>query len=245
MRLSFCTVCKGRVQHLRQAYRGNIEAGLAEGGDVEYVLLNADSPDDMHEWVMDALREYMRDGVLVYYRATGAIPIYSIPAADNTAMRLATGDAVSNLMADNLITTAYVREVRAILSGERAGRPLACAPSQCDRGTTGRASLFKQDFLRLGGYDERMRNWGYQDIDLVRRARASGMAIRPWTRETAGSVIAHSDAERTRFQQAPSEPPARSDARNKALSGQALGSRQLEANVRQAWGVWPMGRIVV
>jgi hypothetical protein len=242
MQLSFCTACKGRAYHLRQVYRANIEAGLGAGGDIEYVLLNADSPDDMHEWVMDELRGYIRDGVVSYYRATAAIPTYSIPTADNTTARLAAGEAVSNLNADNLITTSYVGEIRAILAAGQEGRPLACAPSPCDRGTTGRVTLFKRDFLSLGGYDERMMNWGYHDVDLVRRAWASGMTIHPWTRATAGNVIAHSNDERTRFQQAP-EPLAQSNARNAALSSQALRSGQLVANRDRPWGAWPTQRV--
>jgi hypothetical protein len=242
MHLSFCTACKGRAHHLRQVYRANIEAGLREGGDLEFVLLNADSPDDMHEWVMDELRGYIRDGILSYYRATIEIPTYSIPVADNTVMRLAAGDAVSNLIADNLITTSYVREIRAFLSSGEASRPLACAPSPCDRGTTGRLALFKREFLSLGGYDERMLNWGYQDVDFVHRARASGMTLRPWARATAGGVIQHSNAERTQFQQTP-EPLAQSNARNAALSNQAIRSGQLIANRGRPWGAWPTQRV--
>lgn len=237
MRLSFCTACKGRAHHLRQVYRANIDAGLRAGDDLEYVLLNADSPDDMHEWVMDELRSYIRDGVLSYYRATAEIPIYSIPVADNTVIRLATGDAV------NLITTSYVKEIRAILSAEKAGRPLACAPAPCERGTTGRLTLMKREFLSLGGYDERLLNWGYQDIDFARRAQASGMTLHPWTRATAGGVIQHPNAERNRFQ-ATLEPLTQSNARNAALSNRAISSGQLVANRGQPWGAWPTQRVI-
>jgi hypothetical protein len=242
MHLSFCTACKGRAHHLRQVYRANIESGLHEGGNVEYVLLNADSPDDMHEWVMDELRGYIRDGVLSYYRTTIQIPTYSIPVADNTVMRLATGDAVSNLIADNLITASYVREIWAILAAANSGRPLACAPAQCDLGTTGRLTLFKREFLSLGGYDERMLNWGYQDVDFVRRAWASGMTLHPWTRATAGGVIQHSNAERMQFQQTP-EPLAQSNARNAAMSNDSIRSSQLVANRGRPWGAWPTQRV--
>lgn len=239
LRLSFCTTCKGRLHHLHQVYRANIEACLQAGGDIEFVLLNADSPDGMHEWV---IRDYLRDGVLAYHRTTVPIPTYAIPAADNTAMRLARGDAVSNLIADNLITTSYVRELRNILSTGPAARPLACAPPRCDLGTTGRLTLFKRDFLRLGGYDERMLNWGYQDVDFVRRAWASGMSLRPWTRVTAGGVIAHSNAERVQFQQT-REPLAQSNAHNAAMSKRAIESGQLQANTGRPWGAWPTERI--
>jgi hypothetical protein len=157
-------------------------------------------------------------------------------------MRLVTGDAVSNLIADNLITISYVREIRAILSAAVTGRPLVCAPPRCDLGTTGRLTLFKEDFLRLGGYDERMLNWGYQDVDFVRRAWTSGMTLRPWTRATAGGVIAHSNAERVQFQHT-REPLAQSNARNAAMSKKAIESGQLQANAGRPWGTWPTERI--
>ena len=66
----------------------------------------------------------------------------------------------------------------------------------------GRIALEKDTFSILSGYNERLRGWGVDDIDLLRRARALKCRIKSVNLDSSfGSAIKHSDEERVAYQQ--------------------------------------------
>jgi len=44
---------------------------------------------------------------------------------------------------------------------------------ECEIG--GRIAISKDNFNKLGGYDERFKDWGYEDLDFIYRARNLGL----------------------------------------------------------------------
>jgi len=56
--------------------------------------------------------------------------------------------------------------------------------------------LRKSDFLALGGYDEDLTGWGYEDTDLLNRAQEAGLQCEFLVEPSTVSSIEHSDSER-------------------------------------------------
>ena len=98
-------------------------------------------------------------------------PRYRTAHAKNVAHLLATGDFLVNLDADNTLTDGYV----AWLTETLGAGPSAMAFSEAWGGGGGRIGLPRAVFSALGGYDERFEGWGYEDGDLLERARGFGL----------------------------------------------------------------------
>ena len=197
----------GRRHHVEKTLLKNIEDNLPRHPDdpaVEFVLLDYNSKDGLKDWVANnaALRPYLDDGTLVYARYPDA-EYFRMPHAKNMAHRLATGDVVCNLDADNFTGEGFARYLaRAFADGKHA----IVHPSfslQRDlpvekRGFSGRIALRREDFLALGGYSEARfgKNWGYDDIDFVIRGLAYGLPPQPMFDEEFFQVVPHDDKAR-------------------------------------------------
>ena len=62
-KISFCTACMGRAHHLKRTVPKNLRDN-SDYPQVEFVLLNYGSPDDMHEWVGKNLGREMAEGTV-------------------------------------------------------------------------------------------------------------------------------------------------------------------------------------
>ncbi len=183
MKLSFCTPCMGRYHHLKITLDHNLETIARCGAAVEWIIVNYNSRDGMHE----GLREYVRfieSGHLAYYHTTD-FQYFSSPHSKNLAHLLAGGDYVVNLDADTFINTEGVARLLRIFEQH---------PDAVLRGFTGLVGLKKSHFLSLGGYDEDFAGWGFDDDDLVSRARQAKLQY--IEEEGLVSRIEHDDAER-------------------------------------------------
>ncbi|WP_315823425.1 glycosyltransferase [Paraflavitalea speifideaquila] len=98
-RISFCTVCMNRTQHLKETLLRNIQDNI-DYPQLEFVLLNYGSKDDMHEWVIGQMGEYLESGILKYYKADFP-EVFKMSHSKNMAFKLATGDILCGLDADN------------------------------------------------------------------------------------------------------------------------------------------------
>jgi hypothetical protein len=65
-----------------------------------------------------------------------------------------------------------------------------------ERGFYGRIAMSKDNFMKLGGYDEHMKGWGREDGNLIMRALAMGLVPQPFYDASFMGVIAHSTEER-------------------------------------------------
>lgn len=94
--------------------------------------------------------------------------------AKNLGHRLASADYVFNLDADNYITEG---DVESILHAASLGAVCHQFSGTYGDGSHGRIGLPKTKFLELGGYDEAFLPMGYQDVDLLNRAKLSGATV--------------------------------------------------------------------
>lgn len=216
MKISFCTTCRDRTAHLQQTLPRTLKA-LRE--DDELVILDYGSAVPIRSVVMSARHPGLR-----LYRVSETAR-FRMAHAKNVAHRLATGDFLVNLDADNFLAAGYVTWLRATLA---AGSNVITY-SEAWGGGGGRLGLPRAAFVALGGYDERFDGWGFDDDDLLERARRHGlMAVR--TPVELVEFIPHDDFLRGADKEA-------TRARAKVLSQAAIAQQHYVANVGREWGV--------
>jgi hypothetical protein len=225
--ISFCTTCYNRLSFLRQTLPRNL--AVLDPRD-EIVLLDYGSTDGLADWVRTALIAACRDGRLRYHRCE--MLRWHVSHAKNVAHRLASRPVVCNVDADNFAPSGFGEWLRtACLSG-----PLIAHAAPIDEswgGGFGRLALFKEDFLRMGGYDERCVGWSYDDWDLLRRTIATRIPA-VTIPEQFIRFLTHDDVLR-RF--APGTTNRDEDlAFGRALSTGSIAAGRFQANLGRAWG---------
>lgn len=192
LQISFCTTCMGRLHHLKHTLPENIQGNFESG--VEFVLVDYSSDDGLADWVSTNFAGQIQNGFLVYLRIDGKRRF--LPAhAKNVAHRCARGKILCNVDADNYIGIGFASFLREIFASQ-SGIFVAAAGK---RGATGRIAILKSHFNLLGGYNEEMINgYGFEDVDLRRRAKLMGLRpIRIVSPSPYLKVIQHSNFERT------------------------------------------------
>ncbi len=171
-KVSFCTTCMNRLFHLKKTFLRNIQDNMRYG-DVEFVLVNYNSQDDLDNWARKNLKPYIDRGIVNYYR-TDIPEIFHASKAKNLAHKVATGEIVVNLDGDNYTGKDFAFYVNYKMSqlGDKALLQFKKAPYW---GTEGRIAIAKQYFMELGGYDEDLAAIGHEDHDFMDRAKAYGM----------------------------------------------------------------------
>ncbi len=203
MKVSFCTTCMGRAHHLKETLPQNIRDNPARDGvDVEFVVLNYNSEDDLHEWMTTdpQMKAHIESGLVRYGRTTEP-EFFHMSHAKNMAHRMATGDILCNLDADNFLGNRFVDLLHqnfvenmdiVINPSVRVSRLFG----KDDQGFFGRVVISKDNFMTLGGYDEKFSGWGGEDSDFLQRAKGLGLDhLRVDSSKYLG-VITHSNEDR-------------------------------------------------
>ena len=182
MKISFCTTCMGRAHHLKETLPQNIRDNPAtEDMDVEFVVLNYNSQDDLHEWMTTdpEMKAHIESGLVRYGKTTDP-EFFHMSHAKNMAHRMATGDVLCNLDADNFLGNRFAELLHQNFSENmdivinpsvRASRLLG----KEEQGFFGRVVISKDNFMTLGGYDETFSGWGGEDTDFLQRAKGLGL----------------------------------------------------------------------
>jgi len=173
-KISFCTVCMNRLHHLKLSLLKNIRDN-EDYPDVEFVLLDYNSTDGLEEYIMNTLQKYIKTGRLKYYK-TLSPKYFNRSHSRNLAFKLATGEILCNVDADNYtgkgfaayLANAFLENGATFLSPAKRG---ATAPGD----VFGRICVARRHFYMVGGYDERMVNYGFEDFDLINRLELSGL----------------------------------------------------------------------
>ena len=183
----------GRLNHLQETLPKNLYGNQGFEG-LEFVLLDYSSRDGLAGWIKARFMPEIKSGLLVYYRAEGYQRFF-MAHAKNVAHRLARGEIVCNVDADNLTGWGFAAHLWKLL-GEIGPGTFAC--SEGKRGTSGRIAVWRRDFETLGGYDESMnQGWGFEDKDLLQRARLAGLRGHRIGNEFL-DALPHSDSLRVR-----------------------------------------------
>ncbi|ROZ79409.1 glycosyltransferase family 2 protein [Ramlibacter sp. WS9] len=198
--VSFCITCKDRLIHLRETLARNL--AWHEGDpDVEFVIVNYNSGDELQEWIKDKYGPDLESGRVVHF-FNPEPAVFRASHAKNQAFRLARGAILCNLDADNFTGPGFAAYVRRqlqtldFLSGGTIVNDRIIATNV--RGVEGRNVVPRELFWALGGFDEHFSNWGYEDSNLSERMMALGLAGRLIDDEYL-SCIDHGDELRTRY----------------------------------------------
>lgn len=198
--VSFCVTCKDRLHHLRETLPRNL-AWHAGDPDVEFVILDYNSGDHLHDWMQDTYGQLLSSGAVVYF-LNPEPEMFHASHAKNQAFRLARGSILCNLDADNYTGENFAHYLRErlqtldFLSGGVIENDRIIATNV--RGVEGRNVVPRELFWALGGFDEDFTSWGYEDSNLSERMMLLGLAGRTID-EAHLSCIDHDDELRTRF----------------------------------------------
>lgn len=168
-KISFCTTCKGRLWQLQQTLPQNIRK---LDKDSEIVILDYQSPDGLKEWLFTTFPADIESGKLKYFHLEHEYN-YTSSYAKNVAHKLATGEILFNLDADNYIYTGLLAELRNL----RDNMLFLPRLFGNDEGSYGRLGYTKATFERVGGYDETIVGMKGDDGDF--RVRCFPLKIRP------------------------------------------------------------------
>ncbi|MBR7799057.1 glycosyltransferase family 2 protein [Undibacterium fentianense] len=160
--ISFCTSCCNRLWQLRQTLAQNLEQ-IPQPHNI--ALVDFGSTDGLSEWVWGNFRRQIDNGHLHFFEVENKVR-WSSPVAKNLAHRIAPGDYLFSLDADNWVTENDLSEISKAASQKIASHQWTETHGD---GTYGRIGLSRELFYQLGGYDEGLLPMSQQDVDLLKR----------------------------------------------------------------------------
>lgn len=175
-KISFITACKGRLHQLRQTVLLNLHWN-SNYPNLEFVLLDYNSRDGFEAWAEQVLRDHIASGRVVYYK-TFEPERFRYAHARNMLVRLASGDVICNVDADNFTGKNFAWYI-----AERLQHYDYCLGSKLhdgiihaqDFGNCGRIATWRKYYLEFGAYNETMDSWGYEDVDFYNRLFKIGL----------------------------------------------------------------------
>ncbi len=213
--VSYCTTCKGRLKHLKESLLANMAAERSNV-NVQFVVLDYGCPDGTFDWLKQTFGPEIESGRLKCARYESA-PTFEHAHAKNMVHRLATGDILCNVDADNFIAPNFSRWLAQTFSDTpetivlnmpvTLGRELEqkilwrlLRKRLPTHGLAGRIAIRRTDFERLRGYDESgFSGSGGEDIDFGLRSREINLKATKIPHRLWGDVIRHGDHERFKF----------------------------------------------
>jgi len=182
-----------RLETLKSTLPANIRE--SKEFDVEFVLVNYNSTDGTSEWVKKNMGEHLQSGRLKFYNMVKPRPIFfSHSHSRNIAFRLATRRVLCNVNADYFVASSFYRNLPKLMSQPSTAFILGYDGVESDN--FGRICIFQQDFLDIGGYDERFVGHGYEDIDLCSRLILSGVKVKKLNKSYWKQFINQPDVDR-------------------------------------------------
>jgi hypothetical protein len=190
MRIAFCTICKGRLEHLRKTLSANIREN-ADYDDCVFVVLAYDDPSVL-EYAKAAHPKDIASGRLVVYTYNSGMPFH-LSHGKNLAARCGMREGAQVLVtqdADNYTGSGFAKFIAEKFHkpGIRPGiflcpnyqliKSLPHGALRPARGYAGRLAIWTQTFLKLGGYCESFDTWRGEDIDMVFRLERMGYSRR-------------------------------------------------------------------
>lgn len=190
-KISFCITCMNRLKHIQETLSKNIEDNYRLG-EVEFVLLDYNSLDGLENWVKSYMKKYIDLGLLSYYKTF--LPHHYLRShSRNVAFRLAKGNIVCNLDADNFLGKGFADEM--IKEFEKKMNIFYTSDLQ-STDVYGRVCLLKKDFMAIRGYDESLTGYGHEDVDLFSRLEKYGLEHLYYKNQNFNNAIKHSKFER-------------------------------------------------
>ena len=191
--ISYCIVCMNRAEHLKLTLPQNIKDNLHN--NVEFVLLNYNSSDDLETWCQSEMPEYIESGILKYFKTTD--PAYFHRGhSRNMAFRLASGKIICNLDADNFLGKGFTEYVLAVFNEKE--KIFIRGGGANNVATYGRILFPSETLPKLTGYDEFMEGYGAEDDDFTYRLETAGYSPVYFRQMEFSNVLDHSNTSRVK-----------------------------------------------
>ncbi|PSL43871.1 glycosyl transferase family 2 [Chitinophaga niastensis] len=194
--ISYCTVSMNRIEQVKVTLPLNIKEN-ERFSNLKFLLLDYNSSDGLEEWVRENLEEHILSGKLTYYKYHDA-PFFNASHSRNMLFRLSKNDIICNVDADNIVYGEFTEHIMA--QYRRNPEVLIVTDLSKEkydmRDAVGRFCCRRNDFIQVGGYDESIVGYGFEDVDLYKRI--SRLGREKCVIDNAGllAVLNHSDEER-------------------------------------------------
>jgi hypothetical protein len=228
-KITICTTCMNRTYDLKSTYIKNLEI-CKKYPNIDCVLLNYNSKDDLDDFVQNELQSYIDSGLLNYYKTTEP-EFYEMGHSRNIAFKLGNGDIVNNIDADNYLQDYYIKIIN-LLAQNNNDNTIFVKGKRMMHGVLG---IYKSKFLELGGYDEDLSGYGYDDHDLVNRFMALGGKMMWWCNLLPINRIKTKREEKSKNMKI--KDWKISEDKNKEISLTKLKNKEFIANKNKSWGV--------
>lgn len=171
-KISLCTTCMNRAEDIKKTLPRNIKYN-EDYPNLEFVILDYNSQDDLEEWVKNNMMEHIETGRVVYCK-TSTPKFYSMTKSRNLAFKMASGDTVHNLDADNYTHDGFATHLN-VLANQFTEKVIFSKGRNMLRGRLG---FWKHEFMdELKGYNEEIEDYGRDDHDLLNRAWMAGYTL--------------------------------------------------------------------
>jgi glycosyltransferase involved in cell wall biosynthesis len=234
--ISICTTCMNRLADLKKTLPCNIDCN-EKYSRLEFILLDYGSTDGLGDWVRKNMKLHLESGRLIYYwtKQNRFRPNHS----RNVSFRLARGEVVTNVDADNFTHERFVERINQCASV--AQEKLLIVPNSflrigSDRlNLRGRFALFRKDIIALGGFDEELDDgYSQDDVNFVLRAHLSGCKKVRFEDSFLDGRLETPFRERTRFCRIDDFEMGKK--RNARITAEKLVRCETVANRNQHWG---------
>ncbi len=165
--LSYCISIMNRLHQIEKTLRVNIDNSTDKS---EFIIVDYNSNDGLKEYIYNYFEDEILNGKIKYIY-TNKIKYWHASICKNTTHMKANGKYIVNLDCDNfigengddIILNTFIENGDNIIISQ--------TNNIISSGNGGRISISKDNFIKLGGYDESFYPMGYQDYDLIERGK--------------------------------------------------------------------------
>lgn len=173
MKISFCITSMNRNHHIFTTLPKNLKDNINNKNKYEFVLIDFNNNHILKNFILSNFKNQLDNKILNYFHTDELIKFHA-PIAKNTAHKLADGDILVNLDSDNF-TGINAADFIADIFKNNKNIILHQSNFKFQSGTMGRISIHKDNFYKLGGYNEQLFEMSVQDSDIIHRAKFLGL----------------------------------------------------------------------
>lgn len=161
MKISVIIPCKNRIDHLRESLPRVFRQSYQ---DLEVIIVDYNCPQQSGEWAEKTFK-----CTVVYCDVESGE--WSLSAARNQGFLHSTGEVILFLDADTLLDNEFI--IQSFLQMKPG--MFMTGLTQPPWNGCGCMMVYRKDFICSLGYNEALKAWGYEDIDMYTRLEKQGL----------------------------------------------------------------------
>lgn len=163
MKVSVIIPCKGRLNHLQRTLPDVLKQSFQ---DMEVIVVDYACPQETWRWVAGLVSPRVRCEIAKVDPSE-----WSLSAARNFGFKHSEGEVILFLDADTIINHEFVIQSFLTLKPGHFITGLVAPPwNGC-----GCMMVYREDFEAARGYNEALKSWGYEDMDMYGRLEKQGL----------------------------------------------------------------------